>query len=162
MQATTGTLSTTTGTKLSVGVDQTHKSSTKTTKASTDVTAKPVPPSALSKSVPKASLKPLGVAASKFQPLHQKPANALNVHPLTGSASFVHKSIHKSMFKKQLPSQHLKDKFASPTDSLLSPCSQKLNDHKSKLFKAKLNPTRLNFTTTANAADDSDEDIDDI
>ncbi|AEY96078.1 FADL140Cp [Eremothecium gossypii FDAG1] len=93
----------------------------------------------------------------KFQPLHQKPASALNVH--AKGVGSVHKSLHKAMFKKALPSQQLKDKFASPTDSMLSPCTQKLNQHKSRLFKAAVKPTRLNF---AQAKADSDEELEDV
>ncbi|QLQ77871.1 hypothetical protein HG537_0A01180 [Torulaspora globosa] len=40
-----------------------------------------------------------------------------------------------------------RQKFASPTDTLLSPCSQKLNQHRAKLFAAKSKPTKLNFAT---------------
>lgn len=40
-----------------------------------------------------------------------------------------------------------RQKFASPTDTLLSPCSQKLNQHRAKLFVAKSKPTKLNFAT---------------
>ncbi|CCD24566.1 Bns1p NDAI_0D02520 [Naumovozyma dairenensis CBS 421] len=70
-------------------------------------------------------------------------------------------SLHKSIFKKhtfntynskisnaqlkKLNSIKMNNKFFSPTDKLLSPCSQKLNDHKSKLFVNKSNPTKLNF-----------------
>ncbi|KAG0685598.1 hypothetical protein C6P41_004218 [Kluyveromyces marxianus] len=70
----------------------------------------------------------------QFQPLHQKKQQETQF-----SSS--------SMFKKPSPHQisELKNKFASPTDEMLSPCSQKLNDHRSKLFQVKSNPTKLNF-----------------
>ncbi|GAV52652.1 hypothetical protein ZYGR_0AG06430 [Zygosaccharomyces rouxii] len=59
-------------------------------------------------------------------------------------------SLHRSMFKKHAykvaKSRLVRSKFASPTDRLLSPCSQKLNDHRSKLFKTKSNPTKLQFS----------------
>ncbi|QLG73033.1 hypothetical protein HG535_0E01170 [Zygotorulaspora mrakii] len=59
--------------------------------------------------------------------------------------------------KNQKPK--LRNKFASPTDRLLSPCSQKLNDHKSKLFVSKSNPTKLSFATKQDrGADDSDDE----
>ncbi|CAG99747.1 Bns1/Spo12 [Kluyveromyces lactis] len=76
------------------------------------------------------------MTAGQFQPLHQKQDSQ------TASTS-----LHKAMFKKPSPHQlsEMKNKFASPTDDLLSPCSQKLNDHRSKLFQAKSNPTKLNF-----------------
>ncbi|SCU99374.1 LADA_0H19350g1_1 [Lachancea dasiensis] len=79
-----------------------------------------------------------------IQPLHQN-------QNLTSN-------LHRSMFKKQnqVP-MAIKNKFASPTDELLSPCSQKLNDHKSKLFTSKANPTKLNFTTKQNGEDSDDE-----
>lgn len=69
-------------------------------------------------------------------------------------------SLHRSMFKKfnsdmsamrvskKDQTAKLRNKFASPTDRLLSPCSQKLNEHKSRLFKAKSNPTKLSFDKT--------------
>ncbi|AMD18638.1 HBL264Cp [Eremothecium sinecaudum] len=95
-------------------------------------------------------------AGNRFQPLHQKPKSVARLEHSLGAGSHIHKSLHKSMFKKQIPSQKLKEKFASPTDSLLSPCSQKLNDHRSKLFKTKQNPTKLNFAT-AKAGISADE-----
>ncbi|AGO11640.1 AaceriADL140Cp [[Ashbya] aceris (nom. inval.)] len=115
--------------------------------------ARSVQPAARSVQPPARSVPPAG----KFQPLHQKPASALNVH--AKGVGSVHKSLHKAMFKKALPSQQLKDKFASPTDSMLSPCTQKLNQHKSRLFKAAVKPTRLNF---AHAKADSDEELEDV
>ncbi|CAI6532509.1 AIS_HP2_G0020960.mRNA.1.CDS.1 [Saccharomyces cerevisiae] len=69
----------------------------------------------------------------------------------------VRHSLHRRIFKmpyqrkraaeeqrKSLNTQ-LRQKFVSPSDSLLSPCSRKLNDHKSKLFAAKSQPKRLDF-----------------
>lgn len=52
---------------------------------------------------------------------------------------------HKAVQKVQ--KLRTRQKFASPTDTLLSPCSQKLNQHKAKLFVAKSKPTKLNFAT---------------
>ncbi|CDO94783.1 unnamed protein product [Kluyveromyces dobzhanskii CBS 2104] len=77
----------------------------------------------------------------QFQLLHQKQ------QAQTTGASASGTNLHKAMFKKPTPHQlsEIKNKFASPTDDLLSPCSQKLNDHKSKLFQAKANPTKLSF-----------------
>lgn len=40
---------------------------------------------------------------------------------------------------------HFGQKLVSPSDSLLSPCSRKLNDHKSKLLATKSQPKRLDF-----------------
>ena len=51
----------------------------------------------------------------------------------------------------------LRDKFASPTDTLLSPCSRKLNDHKTKFLLTKSNPTKLAFGETKKV--DSDESM---
>ncbi|SCV02249.1 LANO_0F16270g1_1 [Lachancea nothofagi CBS 11611] len=82
------------------------------------------------------------MSAPSIQPLHQ----AQN----PGS------SLHRSMFKKQNP-MPIKNKFASPTDDMLSPCSQKLNEHKSKLFTSKANPTKLNFATRQKGEDSDDE-----
>lgn len=78
----------------------------------------------------------------QFQPLHQKKQQETQFSSSVGASS-----LHKSMFKKPSPHQisELKNKFASPTDEMLSPCSQKLNDHRSKLFQVKSNPTKLNF-----------------
>lgn len=45
--------------------------------------------------------------------------------------------------KKMVPK--LRSKFASPTDTLLSPCSKKLTSHKTKFLLAKSNPTKLSF-----------------
>ncbi|SCU88887.1 LAME_0E01486g1_1 [Lachancea meyersii CBS 8951] len=84
------------------------------------------------------------MSAPSIQPLHQAQASVPN--------------LHKSMFKRQ---DHVtvpvKNKFASPTDDMLSPCSQKLNDHKSKLFSSKANPTKLNFATKQSGEDSEDE-----
>lgn len=89
------------------------------------------------------------MSAPSIQPLHQKPANALNANTAT--------NLHKSMFKKPNPTaMQIRNKFASPTDDMLSPCSQKLNEHKSKLFNAKANPTKLNFSASTN--EDSDDE----
>lgn len=84
---------------------------------------------------------------TEFQPLHQKNENELN------SAS---SSLYKSMFKKPSPQQvsQMKNKFASPTDELLSPCSQKLNAHRSKLFEVRSNPTKLNFQSQEEKEDE--------
>ncbi|SCV00016.1 LAMI_0G02322g1_1 [Lachancea mirantina] len=84
------------------------------------------------------------MSSPSFQPLHQN--SNVNTNGL-----------HRSMFKKpQAAELKSKSKFASPTDELLSPCSQKLNDHKSKLFSSKANPTKLNFASQRD--DDDDED----
>ncbi|SMN20764.1 similar to Saccharomyces cerevisiae YHR152W SPO12 Nucleolar protein of unknown function, positive regulator of mitotic exit [Maudiozyma saulgeensis] len=84
--------------------------------------------------------------------------------------SYTSGSLHRSVFKSkknlgQWPSKggatqkniqlKLRDKFASPTDTLLSPCSQKLNDHKTKFLLAKSNPTKLAFGESKKI--DSDE-----
>ncbi|CAI4063915.1 hypothetical protein SUVZ_07G4540 [Saccharomyces uvarum] len=69
--------------------------------------------------------------------------------------------------RKTLSTQ-LRQKYVSPSDSLLSPCSRKLNDHKSKLFVAKSQPKRLDFVrskqsilTSSNADTEFDNDDDD-
>lgn len=74
-------------------------------------------------------------------------------------------SLHRAMCKKRsgdgvvkVQKLRTRHKFASPTDSLLSPCSQKLTQHKAKLFVAKSNPTKLNFATKHQQASDEDED----
>ncbi|CAB4254887.1 similar to Saccharomyces cerevisiae YHR152W SPO12 Nucleolar protein of unknown function, positive regulator of mitotic exit [Maudiozyma barnettii] len=86
--------------------------------------------------------------------------------------SFTSGSLHRSVFKSknnlgQWPSKgtatqkniqlKLRDKFASPTDTLLSPCSQKLNDHKTKFLLTKSNPTKLAFGESKKV--DSDESM---
>ncbi|SCW00815.1 LAFE_0C12618g1_1 [Lachancea fermentati] len=82
-----------------------------------------------------------------IQPLHQKPVPTLATSDL-----------HRAMFKKPAALE-MKNKFASPTDDLLSPCSQRLNEHKSKLFSANAKPTKLNFATAKHSSDsDSDEE----
>lgn len=72
-------------------------------------------------------------------------------------------SLRKAMFKPQQKDKDLqtklRNKFASPTDRLLSPCSQKLNDHKSKFLLTKSNPMKLNFTPEDKNGSDSDSDI---
>lgn len=89
-------------------------------------------------------------------------------------------SLHRCIFKKPYHSKkvaeeqrktlntQLRQKFVSPSDSLLSPCSMKLNDHKSKLFVAKSQPKRLDFArskqsilTSSNADTELDNDDDD-
>lgn len=50
-----------------------------------------------------------------------------------------------------------RSKFASPTDNLLSPCSQKLNEHRNRLFVAKSKPTKLNFATKRQQVTDEEE-----
>lgn len=95
-------------------------------------------------------------ACNKFQPLHHRMHSGSN-QVLTDLAIQSNRSFQKSMFKKQFPSQKLKEQFSSPTDSLLSPCSQKLNSHKSKLFKIKQNPTKLNFAIGKTGHDDLDD-----
>ncbi|CCD23982.1 Spo12p NDAI_0C03220 [Naumovozyma dairenensis CBS 421] len=76
-------------------------------------------------------------------------------------------SLRRSIFKKKTMASAIQDrnkalqlrnKFASPTDRLLSPCSQKLADHKSKFLLNKTNPTKLNFATPNNNNIDSDEE----
>lgn len=81
---------------------------------------------------------------------------------------FTASSLHKAIFKKhvthgiqKVQKSKLRNKFASPTDRLLSPCSQKLNDHKSKLFVAKSNPTKLNFARKERLAAATEDDDDD-
>lgn len=59
---------------------------------------------------------------------------------------------------QKLQKHKIKSKFASPTDRLLSPCSQKLNDHKSKLFVSKSNPTKLSFSRKQEQGDYGDDD----
>lgn len=68
-------------------------------------------------------------------------------------------SLQRSVFKSKKPvgifskearnqkniQLQLRDKFASPTDTLLSPCSRKLNNHKTKFLLTKSNPTKLAF-----------------
>lgn len=78
-------------------------------------------------------------------------------------------SLHRAICKKRgsgdgvakVQKLRIRHKFASPTDSLLSPCSQKLTQHKAKLFVAKSNPTKLNFATKHQQNSDEDEDEDD-
>ncbi|CEP63128.1 Bns1p LALA0_S07e03004g [Lachancea lanzarotensis] len=87
------------------------------------------------------------MSAPAIQPLHQS-------QPSAGP------NLHRSMFKKQSQNQislPVRNKFASPTDEMLSPCSQKLNDHKSKLFASKANPTKLNFASRQSGEDSDDE-----
>ncbi|AJU21003.1 Spo12p [Saccharomyces cerevisiae YJM1248] len=75
--------------------------------------------------------------------------------------------VKKTMFKKDLLKQdpkrklQLQQRFASPTDRLVSPCSLKLNEHKVKMFgkKKKVNPMKLNFKGNL-AADSEDVEID--
>lgn len=95
--------------------------------------------------------------------------------PLTLSALSLSSSIslQKVIFKRNIPGainkkelkNEIRNKFASPTDRLLSPCSQKLNDHKSRLFKVKSAPTKLtfggvnkSFSDKADKSDKSDGD----
>ncbi|KAG0672068.1 hypothetical protein C6P45_004083 [Maudiozyma exigua] len=80
-------------------------------------------------------------------------------------------SLQRSVFKSKKTVDHfsrrtrnqkniqlqLRDKFASPTDTLLSPCSRKLNDHKTKFLLTKSNPTKLAFGETKKV--DSDESM---
>ncbi|CAI4500436.1 BDM_1a_G0022440.mRNA.1.CDS.1 [Saccharomyces cerevisiae] len=65
----------------------------------------------------------------------------------------LHRQVFKNTYRKRkavedqrktLNTQR-RQKFASPSDNLLSPCSRKLNDHKSKLFSAKSQPKTLEF-----------------
>ncbi|CAI2013750.1 hypothetical protein SEUBUCD646_0G04750 [Saccharomyces eubayanus] len=89
-------------------------------------------------------------------------------------------SLHRCVFKKPYKSKkvaeeqrktlntQLRQKFISPSDNLLSPCSRKLNDHKSKLFVAKSQPKRLDFAhskqsilTSSKVVAESDNDRDD-
>ncbi|CAI4064004.1 hypothetical protein SKDZ_08G1990 [Saccharomyces kudriavzevii ZP591] len=75
--------------------------------------------------------------------------------------------IKKAIFKKDLLKQdskkklQLQQRFASPTDRLVSPCSLKLNEHKVKMFgkKQKVNPMKLDFKGHF-AADSEDVEID--
>lgn len=80
-------------------------------------------------------------------------------------------SLQRSVFKSKKAGDHfskgtrnqkniqlqLRDKFASPTDTLLSPCSRKLNDHKTKFLLTKSNPTKLAFGEMKKV--DSDESM---
>ncbi|EDO19202.1 hypothetical protein Kpol_1050p60 [Vanderwaltozyma polyspora DSM 70294] len=72
--------------------------------------------------------------------------------------------LHKSIFKKPIDGQQkkqlelkLRTKFASPTDSILSPCSQKLNDYQSVLCKIRSNPTKLAFTKKSDDEDPEEQ-----
>lgn len=90
--------------------------------------------------------------------------------PSTNKVSMAH-SLHRAIFKKkqndksrnqQLPKKiSLLNKYSSPTDNLLSPCSQKLNQFKSNIFKIRAaKPTKLKFTTKS-SEDPEDQDIED-
>lgn len=108
-------------------------------------------------------------ALSKKQTTHDKTSYKNNFsNPVTSSVA---SSLHRSMFKKTTNASVTKNsnrlkislinKFASPTDRLLSPCSQKLTNHKSKFLLAKSNPTKLNFAAMMNKKEnemDSDDE----
>lgn len=64
--------------------------------------------------------------------------------------------------KAKVSKLQIRTKFASPTDRLLSPCSQKLTKFKSKLLAQKVNPMKLNFVNkklSKSASSDIDDDI---
>lgn len=75
--------------------------------------------------------------------------------------------LHRSIFKKNKDSvnnrklkQSLIRKICSPTDLLLSPCSQKLMKHKSKLFRQKnKSATKLTFVKNHTQQSDDDNDL---
>ncbi|CCC70545.1 hypothetical protein NCAS_0F00610 [Naumovozyma castellii] len=114
------------------------------------------------------------IGGSTTWKIKQEPAlSSSSSYKLT--SKFQHNSLHsnalhKSIFKRQILQKQtashlnkhneiklklkLKNKFFSPTDKLLSPCSQKLTSHKSKLFTAKSNPTKLNFAMSKLNNDD--------
>ncbi|KTA95187.1 Protein BNS1 [Nakaseomyces glabratus] len=43
----------------------------------------------------------------------------------------------------------LKQRFVSPTDAMLSPCSKRLNLYRSKVYAAKKTPRKLQFSESA-------------
>ncbi|CAI4053484.1 hypothetical protein SUVZ_15G3080 [Saccharomyces uvarum] len=79
------------------------------------------------------------------------------------SSNFIKKTIFKRDLLRQDPKRklQLQQRFASPTDRLVSPCSLKLNEHKVKMFgkKQKVNPMKLNFKGHLEA-DSEDVEID--
>ncbi|CAI4052024.1 hypothetical protein N7582_005345 [Saccharomyces uvarum] len=81
----------------------------------------------------------------------------------TTSSSLIKKTIFKKDVLRQDPKRklQLQQRFASPTDRLVSPCSLKLNEHKVKMFgkKQKVNPMKLNFKGHLEA-DSEDVEID--
>ncbi|CCE61583.1 hypothetical protein TPHA_0A05080 [Tetrapisispora phaffii CBS 4417] len=62
--------------------------------------------------------------------------------------------VHKQLVNK-IKEQFSRNKFFSPTDAILSPCSEKINNHREKTYKVKSTPERLNFKKI-----DDEEDID--
>lgn len=86
------------------------------------------------------------------------------INDTSGTAS-LHRSIFKpkKIFNHSLPSDSttqknvqlkLRNKFASPTDRLLSPCSQKLNNNKTKFLLARSKPAKLAFGASNKPDDD--------
>ena len=89
--------------------------------------------------------------------------NTSNLKSSHTSSNFIKKTMFKRDLLKQDPKRklQLQQRFASPTDRLVSPCSLKLNEHKVKMFgkKKKVNPMKLDFKGNL-AADSEDVEID--
>lgn len=49
--------------------------------------------------------------------------------------------------RRKLELYKLKQRFASPTDDMMSPCSRKLYQHKSHIAMVKSNPHKLRFSS---------------
>ncbi|EJS43385.1 spo12p [Saccharomyces arboricola H-6] len=96
-----------------------------------------------------------------FQIFKRKSASSLKSSRTSGNC--IKKKIFKSDLLKQDPKRklQLQQRFASPTDRLVSPCSLKLNEHKVKMFgkRQKVNPMKLNFKGPL-ATDSEDVEID--
>ncbi|ODQ59034.1 hypothetical protein WICANDRAFT_63534 [Wickerhamomyces anomalus NRRL Y-366-8] len=69
-------------------------------------------------------------SSANIQPLHRNPA------PSQGN-------LQRKLFQRNFGGAQ--GAFASPTDNMLSPCSQKLNAHKNRFF-ANTKATKLNFS----------------
>ncbi|ODV93849.1 hypothetical protein PACTADRAFT_51598 [Pachysolen tannophilus NRRL Y-2460] len=82
--------------------------------------------------------------SAQIQPLHQKP-KAQN------------QGLQRKLFQKAFPSEIGKNKFASPTDNILSPCSQKLNAHRARFYD-KSKPTKLNFSNSDEEKEEEEEE----
>lgn len=59
--------------------------------------------------------------------------------------------LHKSIFRMKQPNLRKKKKitgkYESPTDRLLSPCSKKLSNFKTKFIENKTTPMKLSFSS---------------
>ncbi|CCF56720.1 hypothetical protein KAFR_0B04240 [Kazachstania africana CBS 2517] len=97
-----------------------------------------------------------------FTEIREEKHSSTSSHTSRSSATALRKTIFKNKKGHNLKLRlQLVSKFHSPTDRLISPCSQKLNSYKSNIFKIKnAKPTKLEFQTNPSSNDEDEMSVD--